>query len=191
MAYYSYVVYGERITFSVAGLSSWDSVRFYVREDPDPGYSLVDEVVTATSSSLDKSYFVLSPGTAYAINVKVNDTWLGTKMFTTPGSSGPTRPDDWYWYSYIGSGSTIRLSAREWNDFCDRINEFLEYDGQTAYSFQRVYSGDPISASVVNDAWYAIRRITGHGSLPSTARSGAPIYASFFNGLQDALNATP
>lgn len=115
-------------------------------------------------------------------------TYAGCSVTVTYTTSNP-RPSNWSWYSAIASGASINLSATEWNTFCSRINEFRAYAGLTQYYFTTVYSGTAISAAICNEAWYAINAISGHGTMPSMALSGGPLYASFFTGLRDALNA--
>ena len=101
------------------------------------------------------------------------------------------RPDDWSWWSTVSSGSPIAITAREWNAFCTRINEFREYAELSSYSFTSVSKGTPISATIVNQARSAISGISGHGTLPSAAVSGGKITATFFNRLASALNSIP
>lgn len=104
---------------------------------------------------------------------------------------GLNRPDDWSWWSTVSSGSPIAITAREWNAFCTRINDFREYAELSSYSFTSVSKGTPISATIVNQARSAISGISGHGTLPSAAVSGGKITATFFNRLASALNSIP
>jgi hypothetical protein len=62
------------------------------------------------------------------------------------------RPEDWEWDTLdeMSSEHEITLTALEWNNFCDRINEFREYCGLSDYSFTIVKSGDYIEADHVN-----------------------------------------
>ena len=100
------------------------------------------------------------------------------------------RPNNWSWTSTISAGSQIKLTAAEWNSFTNRINEFRDYKGLSAYSFTTAISGTtPIEYTICNQAYTAINAITGHGTMPAQLTNGGPLYASFFNGLRDALNA--
>lgn len=101
------------------------------------------------------------------------------------------RPDDWSWWSTIKTGSPIAITAKEWNAFCTRIDEFREYDELSPYPFTSVSKGTLISAEIVNEARSAIGSISGHGTLPSKVSSGDAITASFFNALKTALNSIP
>lgn len=129
--------------------------------------------------------------TFYAWARAANGTYYpagsSTVTVTVPAS---TRPTNWYWNSAISSGRTVNIGASEWNNFCSRINDFRVYKGLSEYSFTTARSGrTEISASICNEAWYAINGISGHGTMPSRAVSGGPMYASFFNNLQSALNS--
>ena len=64
---------------------------------------------------------ILSPGTEYVANVRIDGHWLEPQTFKTKGSS---RPYNWNWYSDIAQGKPIKLSAREWNDFCTKSMRF-------------------------------------------------------------------
>lgn len=190
MATYGYSYTNTCVTIEVYGLSVGDSVRFFVRYEPNPGTMLVNgEAFIATSSTMAKSFFVLSAGKSYAINVYVNGIVLGTRYFdTSSGQNVQIRPNNWYW-SGIYSGAAVILQAQTWNQFCARINEFRRYKGLSNYSFTTVYSGNPMYAWQVNEAIIAINSINGHGSTPTYVYSGNPMDANFMIQLQNALNA--
>ena len=194
MATFTFTAFPLAITITVRGVSSGDVVRFFVRTDPG-NVTIIDEQHTATSTSITKTFEGLEERTDYAVNAGVvtgiDTDWIGTEYFTTPSQGGGgSRPDDWDWYSTIASGRIIDLSASEWNDFCDRINEFRDYDGLSQYDFTRVYRGDPIEASFINEARSAIEDISTSGRVPSRVYSGDPIAADIFLDLRDALNET-
>lgn len=192
MASYTISYTATTITFRATGLTAGDEIWFFVRPDPDDHTVSVDETYTITSASMTKTFGGLSGSTRYAANVRIKSgetrTWLGAKTFTTPAEA-PPRPSNWYWTSTVSSGAKIALSATEWNNFCTRINAFRSYKNLSNYSFTTVYSGTAISAAIVNQARTAISGISGHGTLPTAAVQGGAVTASFFNGLQNALNA--
>lgn len=195
MASFTYTAGDTWLTITVRGLSSGQRVRYYIRRDPGTT-SIIDKIYISSGSSLTKTFDGLSQNTDYVANAGVvtgNSTaWIGAKYFTTKASSGggdgPTRPNDWQWWSIIQAGAVIRISANEWNSFCSRINEFRTYKGMSQYWFDTVRSGDPISAYIVNQAISAINNIPGHGSLPHTVSSGDACAAYIFTQLKDALN---
>lgn len=180
----------------ITGVSRGDTIRVFVRlasEPSDITYNKEDLEATSSTFKLkidnnsDGIYHDLEPDTEYLVNYKVNGgNWLGAVKFTT--KSEAQRPWDWAWWSTIRQGGKIGLSAGEWNEFTNRINEFRLYQGLSEYNFTYVSRGDPIAASVVNEAYYAIQSLSGHGTLPSRARTGRAITAAFFNDLKDALN---
>lgn len=177
------------VTIKVTGISSGDSVRFFIRIASDTSDTTVDSTYTATSTTMTKTFSGLTASTRYAYNVSVNGTFGTAKYFTTAAASSG-RPDDWSWYSTISSGKAIKLSALEWNDFTTRINDFRVYKGLYRYGFTTVTSGDKIYAYMINQAISAISDMDGHGTLPSTTVSmETPISASIFTKLKNALNA--
>ena len=99
------------------------------------------------------------------------------------------RPSDWSWYTSKVSGSTVNITAQEWNSFCTKINQFRQYKNFSEYSFTTVYTGGTITAAQANQARSAIASMTPPTSLPSNAVTGQPINASFFNGLRNSLNS--
>lgn len=161
-----------------------------------------------TSSSC--TFTGLSPGTSYRITVRVSqvDPWklldTGSKTVTTNDSGGGSgsgdsgddtkkRPNNWYWDSNISKGRALRLPAREWNRFIDRIEEFADYKGETLNSryLSRAIasSGGTMLASQGNAAVYLIDQLDTPVSAPYTVSPGDTIRASFFLGLSRALNS--
>lgn len=191
MASYSISYTDTTVTMTVTGLTSGQLVRLYVRlyDWSDVSDTLVDDYFESPGSTLTETFGGLSPNTKYAVNVQLagSSSWIGAKSFTTKSSS--TRPSNWSFYSTVQSGSSIALTAQEWNDFCARINEFASYCQVTQSTFTVVSSGTPISASIVNEARTAIGKLPGHGTLPSAVSAGDPIAASFFTALAAALNS--
>lgn len=184
MASWSLSVDKKVVTINVTGLSSGDSVRIYMRYADDPSASILDQSYTATGSTMSKSY-TLSTG-EYAANVQVNSAgWLGGIWFTI----GEDRPQNWTWTGIYQGAPISNLTYTQWNGFCNRINAFRKYKSIYEYSFTTVASGTKITAAIVNEAWYAINGISGHGTLPSLVSVGDKITASFFTQLATALNA--
>lgn len=175
------------VTVSFYDLTVGDTIKGTVKL---VSTDIVSSSFVATSSTATRTYSGLNPNTTYKFYMYQNGTQIDYYPFKTLAAS-VSRPSDWAWYSAIVSGGAVGLSALEWNDFCARINEFRVYAGLSEYSFTVVSKGTAISASICNQARTAISAISGHGTLPSAAVSGGPMYASFFNGLKDALNAIP
>lgn len=150
-------------------------------------------ISNGVASGGDIQFTGLSPSTTYSLRAEI--TYSGGSTTLTANvkteAAANVRPNDWSWSSTISSGSTLRITANEWNNFCNRINEFREYKDMSDYSFSSVSSGSVISASIVNQAYNAISGISGRGGLPSQASRGEAISAYFFNQLRNALNAIP
>lgn len=132
----------------------------------------------------------LTAGTTYYLYVDCYNGGTGSVNlfidFTSP------RPNNWSWTSTIAAGSPVKLTAAEWNSFTNRIKEFRVYAGLFTYDFTTAISGTtPIDYTICNQAHSAINTIPGHGAMPAELTEGGPLYASFFNGLKDALNAIP
>ncbi len=192
-------------TFIASGVPSGTAMRFIIRHEPEISSDPVVDTIVALSSSYRFAYGGLVPGTSYAVNAGTalpdgRADWFNTKYFTTSQGGGgggtdipdiptPVRPSDWAWWSVIDSGAAINISASEWNAFCDRINEFRSYKGFDEITFSRVYRGTAISAAIVNEARNAIYPMSNW--VPYAVSQGDIISASFFLGLQTALNAIP
>lgn len=198
MAYFTHEVLQDGSLFScritVYGIAFGQQLRFFLRRSATNTLER-DDLLTASGNPFQHTFYDLPGNTEYTVNVglvssgNIVDVYLGSQTFTTggggPGPSNP-RPDNWSWWSAIYSGGLINLSANEWNAFCRRINEFRAYRGLSVYSFIQAYSGTPIYAHMANQARDAIWDMNYY--VPDRVSSGEPIAASFFLGLQRALN---
>ena len=189
---YDFSVTATTVTVGVTPVEGYDEYRVFFRLESESNAERRDFTATTT----EKVYITfenLTPSTLYAVNVIYSkDGWttyetMGLETVLTDDIK--YRPSDWVWTSIIASGKDISITATEWNDFCSRINEFRDYDDLSPYNFDTVLKGDEISAVICNQACDAINDITGHGVLPSSVSKGDEIYAGFFTGLRDALNA--
>lgn len=187
---------GAKIT--VYPLSPYTAYRVFVRLASDPNDESYSKWFSSKTSKFSTTVTGLSPGTKYLANIAYHTVaqaegsqWHSDPIpFTTLGSGGGTsRPKNWSWNSVVEKGEPIQISARDWNAFCDRINEFREYDGKSAYDFTYVYKGDAISASIVNEARSAINGISTSATI-TRVYSGDLITADYFNGIAWALNQT-
>lgn len=145
------------------------------------------------STSTTRRYVSYDPGTydfwGYTL-VQDGTYWPSGSDTVTVESPAAQRPDDWSWYSTVRAGQPIELSAYEWNAFCNRINDFRVYVGLPEYgAFERAYSGDPITADIVEQAVYAIRAMDPPTSTPRAPSRGDLITADFFNDLRRSLNS--
>ncbi len=178
------------VTVYVSGIEAGQEIRIYIRRSSETGVALLDETYTSTSTGLSEVCSGLPNGTELTINVRYQGKWIGAQSFSTLVDA-PTRPNDWYWTNAVSSGSAIKISASEWNNFCSRINEFRRYRSLSDYSFATVYSGTQISATIVNEVVKAIKGMSGYGTNLYEVSTGDAITASFFNLLKTELNAIP
>ena len=157
---------------------------------------IVDSITAPDTNDInetDLQYVSYSPGTYtfWGYTLAKNGTYYPAgKATVTVDSDAPARPDDWAWWSVIQTGAEVKISAYEWENFCNRINEFRLYCGLPEYgAFVDVTPGvTEISYDVVKHAVWAINAMNPPIKATATS-SGSPIYASFFNRLRDALNS--
>lgn len=195
------------VTMRVTGITSGQTVRFYVREDPDPGYGAADKTYTASATYMTRTMYGLSPDTDYACNVKIDDeTWIGTKYFTTESSISV---EEWSWNTSNGNasaaqtraaynavsnkGSTGAFSYLVWNDMVDKVYEILDATGDSwntkyaSYAATKMSSSDKaITAKRFNSLRYNIglRYSTGI----SDVYRGGTVYGWYFTTLAYCIN---
>lgn len=100
--------------------------------------------------------------------------------FTT--SQKPT----FYWGVTVSSGSAFSITATEWNRLCAVINQWRQIKGLSTYSFTTAYRGNPLTATMFNEARTALSSMTSN--IPSTAYQGQTCYASEFKKFETAIN---
>lgn len=139
-------------------------------------------------------------GAQYTIRVRSIDTfgnWSLSADKTIVYES--VRPSDWSW-SVTLSGDigtinwttkkvTLPISATEWNDFTDKINQFRLYKSLTAYSFSSASTGSDALDSQINQARLAIDEMVPPTSVPSSVSKGGDVTSYTFNRLRDSLNS--
>lgn len=132
---------------------------------------------------------------------------VGTSSITTPGIG---RPPNWEWATPKVAGQDFKLTATEWNQFCERINQFREYIGlNTKISFTPAPYGDgSVYAFMFNQALVGIAGGTFDGSsfyyqyllgmnytirsrLPTNRKTGDSILAAYLNDMRDGMNSVP
>ena len=209
MANYSYSFDDPTLTIRITGGTWGVYYRIFVRYADDPSSRVFQQDYYCPQNGRITATIDLGPNESYKFNageVSGSSTywhWGSAPTVITGdgggggGGGGPTppdpptpiRPSNWNWWSSIYSGGFIQISASEWNAFCDKINEFRDYDGLSYYRFSYVRSGDDIAANVVNEAVDAIGSIRSAWGVPSRVYRGDVITADFFMRLQDALNS--
>lgn len=175
---------------------------------------------TATGQTSSSCMFMsLTPGRTYRVAVRVYalDPWReldnGSATVTTlssggggnTGGGGDTgggdtgggdsrrRPSNYYWNSEVSQGSTIAITARDWNNFIGRIEDFADYLGVRLNSSDLtsaiVSSGGTMFAYQANAARNLIAQLSPPESPPSRVSPGDTITARFFLDLRGSLNS--
>lgn len=148
----------------------------------------------ANGSSLSCTITGLSPDTDYTVNYRgATATVFGPLMpngRTIRTKPLVTRPDDWDWGYTVKPGARLP-TAREWDNFCVRINEFRDYKGLSGYSFTKAYPGPTtLTADMVNQTITAIKAMSPSTSPPSSAvKNVTKLSAALLNGLAASLNS--
>lgn len=179
-------------------------------------YASVQTSVGQTSSSC--MFLSLTPGKTYRIAVRVYafNPWReldnGSATATTLSSGGSgggdgggnsggdtgggttkQRPSNFYWNSNVSKGETIAITAREWNNFIGRIEDFADYLGVRLNSSDitaaTVQSSGVMFAYQANAARNLIAQLGPPTSPPSRVYSGDTITAQFFLDLRGSLNS--
>jgi hypothetical protein len=184
-----------------------ESERSYAYVDIDFNVSFVRSGYTFLGFSTDE----------YATEADYAKSDTYSIRATSTSSSRPTteylyavwkakRPSNWSWSSTVSKGAAIPytqsgnaitckpLTASEWNNFIDRIFEFMEYQGLSwSGDTSDFYAtkGSRMLAETVDYARQLIAVMNPPTALPSAIRSGGKITAAFINGLKNSLNSIP
>lgn len=195
------------VTMRVTGIKSGQTIRFYVRYDPDTKVSVVDKKYTASATYMTRTFYGLSPETDYACNVEVDTDWIGTEYFTT--DSPAVTVDSWSWSSSNGSatasqtqaaysairnhGKVSNFSYLVWNDLVDKVREVQEAKGvswSTNYlSLSRTKmsaSDKKLTAARFNSLRYNIGIYYSTG-IQEVSR-GDTVYGYYFTTLTNCIN---
>ena len=109
-----------------------------------------------------------------------------SRSFTITGY----RPATWSWSTTFSAGNaTSKLTAAEWNNFCDHINVMRDYKGWPAISFYNAVAGEKIYDYMFNQVVNAIDDMDPPTSVPGTVSSGGKFYASYLDQLANAINS--
>ena len=154
------------------------------------------ESKTITPPTTTARFTGLTSGTTYTIRAWsrffVNNTWLESINNSYNIQAASSRPENWTWTTAKISGNTFNVTATEWNNFCARINAFRAYKSPTLYpavSFTSAVSGQPATATQINQARTAINAMSPPTAVPSAVTSGGNCLPSTINGLSQSLNS--
>ena len=206
--------YSATTTSITVRVSGWPSgtgfIRFYIgtttSDMPFDGYEDVggDSYCYYTFSGLepDTAYYIKISPRAATTGQEAMESATTVLMYTEPDE--PKRPNDWYWSSTVSKGATMPytksgntvyakpLTATEWNNFIDRIMDFMEYTGRSWYGNASSFyatAGTTMTAEKVDYARQLIAVMSPPVALPAAISKGGRITAAYINGLKNSLNS--
>lgn len=97
----------------------------------------------------------------------------------------------WSWSFPCQRDERFALSAREWLDFQDFINEVRSYYDLSEWDFDMtgIERGQYFRAAHFTDARNAISEVPNHGAMPNTAGKDEYIYGqNHFQKIEDCIN---
>ncbi len=168
-------------------------------------------IAAVTSSWTASTTFTFQYNGDYSIYArlvnKTSGSYLGYQSGTVTITILATRPNNWSWTSTVSKGATIPnwtnadgkkyckpLTATEWNNFLDRIAQFLNYkglsfsDGSKISDFY-VTSNTEMKVDDIEMAAALIESMNPPTSVPTLPKEGSRITAAYINGLKNALNS--
>jgi hypothetical protein len=136
------------------------------------------------------TFYGLSAGTTYSIKAEIyynygNNSVTLTHSVTT---DKPTRPSEFSWETAKTSGQTFKLTAKEWNDLTDNINDVRNYKNKTSYSFTTAVPGEPLTVGMYNEVVEAIKGMKSNAGIYEVEK-GWVVYDWRLNDLVEELNS--
>jgi hypothetical protein len=103
------------------------------------------------------------------------------------------RPSNFTGFNNVTSGEEFNISATDWNDFIDKLNEFSEYKSLSSEmsAMTTVSSGQSFKATYFNQIINNMNVLSDYinSAYPTTKSAGNKIYALYFTQLKNALNS--
>lgn len=182
---------GGTVTFSTAGTSVYTRGWLGLAYSWDRGEPT--SYIASDGGNSDGVNFSITceveAGTEYYLWFRAWDyTTAGTVTLHISVPEAAVRPENFAWTYDKVQGGEFNLTAAEWNGLADKINEFRQYRGLSAYSFSTAYSGSSFMAYMYNQARLAIQEIPGCGGYIPSVSSGGEITAYMMNILVSELN---
>ena len=149
----------DNITVSYAHNGA-TSLRLYYGTSASSMSSSVSLSTSASSYTLTG----LSDQTTYYMYLYAENSYGTATSQTISETTGITRPSNFYWPNSHHSGDACNtFLASEWNDFCDRVNEFRTYKGLATVNFTQAVSGGQFTAAMFNNVRNAIYTMNSSG----------------------------
>jgi len=149
-------------------------------------------------SSTNYTFTGLTPNTKYELAINATDG-AGNTSSTSYIDNVWTLSDTFQWSLAKVSGQAFNVTASEWTNFQNAINDKRNRHGLSSYNFTTVYKNSTeLSAAIFNQPITCINQIyskLGQSTQISPYISGGvakgdTVYAWYFNNIRDALNNT-
>lgn len=179
-----------QITGLTTGETSVDKVCYWLLNGTSKGSTTVNKYTSSSSFT----FTGLSPNTSYTVVVNVNRASDGVFLDSfgniTVTTLAPTKvkPSRWVWTSTFTVGQPINITAKEFNDFLDAINDLRDYYDLSKQTFTKVTPNTTMYASQVKQAIDILNTMIGYQSIAPVSQ-GDPIKASLFTDLANTYNA--
>jgi|GEM_PF-3944271 len=161
-----------------------------------------NNVYQTNTSGTSYTFGSLAPGTLYRLGAIPKNSWGSGSGANIDVSTTGTRPGNFNW-TYAGlhpttgaivtgplklQGYGFYCTAKEWNDFCDRINEFrVNHKGMFAATFTSATTGLQPTKAQYDEVRSAISAMGV--SVPGSPSVGSSITADHFNDIVSSLNS--
>ena len=157
------------MTFSISGSIQFQTVNAsgayiflssqssFDEESGEPISSLTDDYSKSGDASIE---WLVSPGVDYYLFVRHYDIEDSGKITYRIVVSEKTRPNTFKWTNSKEKGKEFNLTAKEWNDLCQNVNDLLAYCDWWDYSFTKAVKGEKFTAEMFNEILDAIKPIS-------------------------------
>lgn len=143
-----------------------------------------------TSSSGYQLEFLIK-GANYRVRAwNVDGDWNFSKKTNWVYFTSSVGSEKWSWKGLNPSGSKFNLTASQWNEFADKVNELRVTNGYSEYNFEPAVSGEPLKGSQFMYVAKRLHDVTGNVALDARyTYKGEPIYRWYFDNLEAAYNS--
>lgn len=157
-------------------------------------YKAYTNIGAKASQSASATLTGLHAGVTYTIYAKVFkgseiEPFATFSKSVTIKTDPSTRPNKFSWTNAKASGNPFNLTATEWNNLTENINDVRVYKTMAEYSFTTAVKGNNFTATMYNQAVKAIKGISGYGTSLSEVSKGDTVTAKKLNDLVTAINA--
>jgi len=182
-------------------IGNWDCIRVYAYQNSiTPTYKDISKTDYDNGTRI-VTWDSLTTGLEYKFNARTYFTVNSTLLESFHWSNNlyvitSDRPSNFNWDTPKVQGEDINITAIEWGNLQNKVNQFRLYKGLGNYTFTSVISGSIFYANLFNEVRNKIGDMNTVG-LPSTKvgisdvvdpNDADDILANDLNGLKDCLN---